>query len=83
MNLIPKREPWMADAACARTDPESFFPDKGGSTSQAKKTCLGCSVRDECLQFAMDNNERWGVWGGKSERERRKLEKAAASEVAA
>ncbi len=83
MNLIPKRESWMADAICAQTDPEEFFPDKGGSTAAAKRTCLGCSARAECLQYAIENNERWGVWGGKSERERSKLMKTAAAQVAA
>lgn len=75
MNLIPKPEPWMADAVCAQTDPESFFPEKGGSTREAKKVCFSCEARTECLQYALAHNERWGVWGGVSERERRKLAK--------
>ena len=78
MNLIPDREPWMLDAICAQTDPEVFYPDKGGSTRAAKRTCFGCTVRAECLQYALVNKERWGVWGGKSERERRKLMEAEA-----
>ena len=60
---------------CAQTDPEAFFPEKGGSTREAKKVCLTCDVRDECLEYALMNDERFGIWGGLSERERRKLKK--------
>lgn len=59
---------------CAQTDPEAFFPQQGGSTREAKRICQACVVRPECLQFALDNHERFGIWGGTSERERRKLE---------
>lgn len=72
MNLI-NWEPWMNGAVCAQTDPEMFYPDKGGSTAEAKKTCLSCGVRADCLRYALVNNERFGVWGGVSERERRKM----------
>jgi WhiB family redox-sensing transcriptional regulator len=64
---------WRLDALCAETDPEAFFPEKGGSTREAKRVCLGCSVRTECLEFALDNDERFGIWGGLSERERRRV----------
>ncbi|TPW77221.1 WhiB family transcriptional regulator [Schumannella soli] len=64
---------WQSDALCAQTDPEAFFPEKGGSTRDAKKICTGCEVRSECLQYALENDERFGIWGGLSERERRKL----------
>lgn len=64
---------WMADGLCAQTDPELFFPEKGGATKAAKNVCVGCPVKTECLQYALDNAERFGVWGGLSERERRKL----------
>lgn len=73
MNLELRFEPWMDGAVCAQTDPEMFYPDKGGSTREAKKTCLTCDVRAECLQYAIANNEHFGVWGGVSERERRKM----------
>ena len=66
-------EPWRLDALCAETDPEAFFPEKGGSTREAKRVCSGCTVRDECLEFALANDERFGIWGGLSERERRRL----------
>ncbi|TQM63385.1 WhiB family transcriptional regulator [Klugiella xanthotipulae] len=68
---------WQADALCAQTDPEAFFPEKGGSTRDAKKICTSCEVRSQCLEYALENDERFGIWGGLSERERRKLRKRA------
>ena len=68
---------WQERALCAQTDPEAFFPEKGGSTREAKKVCLTCDVRGDCLEYALMNDERFGIWGGLSERERRKLKKRA------
>ena len=68
---------WQDRALCAQTDPEAFFPEKGGSTREAKKVCRGCEVRAECLEFALENDERFGIWGGMSERERRRLKREA------
>jgi WhiB family redox-sensing transcriptional regulator len=68
---------WQAQALCAQTDPEAFFPEKGGSVREAKRTCLSCDVRAECLDFALMNDERFGIWGGLSERERRQVRRAA------
>jgi WhiB family redox-sensing transcriptional regulator len=68
---------WQTDSLCAQTDPEAFFPEKGGSTRDAKKICGSCEVRDHCLEYALENDERFGIWGGLSERERRKLRKRA------
>ena len=68
---------WTERALCAETDPEAFFPEKGGSTREAKKVCLGCDVRSECLEYALMNDERFGIWGGLSERERRRLKRRA------
>ncbi len=68
---------WHERALCAQTDPESFFPEKGGSTREAKKICTGCEVRSECLSYALANDERFGIWGGLSERERRRLKRSA------
>ncbi|MCL2802854.1 MAG: WhiB family transcriptional regulator [Micrococcales bacterium] len=64
---------WQQRALCAQTDPEAFFPEKGGSTREAKKVCAGCDVAVECLDYALANDERFGIWGGYSERERRRL----------
>jgi WhiB family redox-sensing transcriptional regulator len=66
---------WQERALCAQTDPEAFFPEKGGSTRDAKKVCVGCDVRGECLEYALEHDERFGIWGGLSERERRKFKK--------
>jgi WhiB family redox-sensing transcriptional regulator len=66
---------WQDRALCAQTDPEAFFPEKGGSTREAKKICLGCEVRHECLDYALAHDERFGIWGGLSERERRRLKR--------
>ena len=68
---------WQADALCAQTDPEAFFPEKGGSTRDAKRICTSCEVKAQCLEYALENDERFGIWGGLSERERRKLRKRA------
>ena len=69
---------WQERALCAQTDPEAFFPEKGGSTREAKRICQGCEVRSECLEYALAHDERFGIWGGLSERERRKLKKRPA-----
>lgn len=68
---------WQDRALCAQTDPEAFFPEKGGSTREAKLVCTSCEVRSECLEYALANDERFGIWGGLSERERRKLKRRA------
>jgi WhiB family redox-sensing transcriptional regulator len=68
---------WQERALCAQTDPEAFFPEKGGSTREAKKVCVSCEVRSECLEYALAHDERFGIWGGLSERERRRLKKQA------
>jgi WhiB family redox-sensing transcriptional regulator len=68
---------WQADSLCAQTDPEAFFPEKGGSTRDAKRICTSCEVKAQCLDYALANDERFGIWGGLSERERRKLRKRA------
>ena len=66
---------WQDRALCAQTDPEAFFPEKGGSTREAKRICQGCEVKAECLEYALHNDERFGIWGGLSERERRRLKR--------
>lgn len=73
-------EPWMSDSLCAQIDPEMFFPEKGGSTREAKRICLRCDVRSECLDYALRTEERFGIWGGLSERERRRLKRGAAAQ---
>jgi len=73
----PDQQGWQERALCAQTDPEAFFPEKGGSTREAKRICAGCEVRAECLEYALAFDERFGIWGGLSERERRRLKRGA------
>ena len=72
---------WQADALCAQTDPEAFFPEKGlggqKSVKLAKSMCKSCIYVTKCLQWAIDNNET-GIWGGTTERERRYMRRTRA-----
>ena len=77
IGLEADAQSWQEQALCAETDPEAFFPEKGGSTREAKKICTGCEVKAECLEYALSNDERFGIWGGLSERERRRLRRRA------
>jgi len=72
-----EEQEWQDRALCAETDPEAFFPEKGGSTREAKRICSGCEVRAQCLEYALAHDERFGIWGGLSERERRRLKRQA------
>lgn len=76
-DLAEEQQDWQERALCAQTDPEAFFPEKGGSTREAKRICQGCEVQTECLEYALAHDERFGIWGGLSERERRKMRKRA------
>jgi WhiB family redox-sensing transcriptional regulator len=64
---------WTKKALCAEIDPEIFFPDKGDKTAHVKQICKACDVRAECLEYSLQNNERFGVWGGLTEHDRRRL----------
>ncbi len=67
---------WQSRANCLGVDPDLFFPERGSSTREAKEVCRGCVVREDCLDFAIANGEKFGIWGGMSERERRKVRRA-------
>jgi len=82
VNIITPPE-WMVGAVCDQVDPELFFPEKGGSTREAKRICTGCEVRAECLEYALAHDERFGVWGATSEADRRRLRPLGGSGVAA
>lgn len=86
MNAIPNRpaatasdstfiddDSWHASAACLGVDPDLFFPERGANNSQAKRTCFACPVQLQCLEYAIVRGEKHGIWGGLSERDRRKL----------
>nr|WP_277605632.1 WhiB family transcriptional regulator [Glycomyces sp. L485] len=76
-DLLGNVPEWQVRALCAQTDPEAFFPEKGGSTRDAKRICARCEVKENCLQYALEHDERFGIWGGLSERERRKIKRQA------
>ena len=74
----PTGEEWRESALCRQVSPELFFPEKGESSQDAKRICGMCAVRQECLDYAMRAGEKFGVFGGVSERGRRKLRRRAA-----
>src|SRR4051812_49137990 len=69
---------WQDYANCLGVDPDLFFPERGASTREAKEVCRGCVVREECLEYALSNGEKFGIWGGMSERERRRIRRQRA-----
>lgn len=69
---------WQLQANCLGVDPDLFFPERGASTKEAKAVCRGCVVREDCLEYALANGEKFGIWGGLSERERRKIRRQRA-----
>lgn len=64
---------WQDYANCRGADADLFFPERGASTRKAKAICGECQVRNECLDFAIEIGEKFGIWGGMSERERRRV----------
>ena len=66
---------WMADALCAQTDPDAFFPEQGASVTLQKAVCARCDVAAVCLAYALEHDERNGGWGGLSRGERQQLER--------
>jgi WhiB family transcriptional regulator, redox-sensing transcriptional regulator len=71
---------WQERANCLGVDPDLFFPERGASTREAKGVCRGCEVRLECLEYALEHGEKFGIWGGLSERERRRVRRQRAME---
>ena len=71
-------ESWQMFANCLGVDPDLFFPERGASTKEAKSVCQGCVVREDCLEYALANGEKFGIWGGLSERERRRIRRQRA-----
>jgi len=65
--------PWMADARCRDLPPAVFFPSDGAGVEVARRYCAECPVRTQCLEYALGNHIDHGVWGGTSERERRRI----------
>jgi WhiB family transcriptional regulator, redox-sensing transcriptional regulator len=81
MAIIQQGLTWQVAARCVEVDPEIFFPERGGSSKAARAVCNECTVRVECLRYALTNREQFGIWGGTSERERRRLRRLSPSRV--
>lgn len=69
---------WQDFGNCLGVDPDLFFPERGASTREAKEVCKGCVVREDCLEYALAGGEKFGIWGGLSERERRRIRRQRA-----
>ncbi len=74
---------WMARGKCQSVAPETFFPSDGLGVIRAQRICASCPVQDECLEYAIENHIDHGVWGGRSERERRRIIRARRGQNAA
>ncbi|PIE34422.1 MAG: transcriptional regulator [Ilumatobacter coccineus] len=74
---------WHDKANCLGVDPDLFFPERGASTREAKEVCRSCVVRFDCLEYALQNGEKFGIWGGLSERERRRIRRQRAQQARA
>jgi len=72
LNSITEDQSWATRGACVTMDPDGFFV-QGAEQNLAKTTCVACPVKTECLADALDNRIDFGVWGGMTERERRRL----------
>ena len=71
IGLLPPE--WTKEALCPEVDPVIFFPNKGERTVDAKNICKACNVKTQCLEYSLTNNERFGIWGGLTEFDRKKL----------
>ena len=70
---------WMHRAACRGLDPDLFYPERGAEGETAKGVCRRCPVKTQCLEYALANYEFFGIWGGESDRSRRRIKKQRAS----
>jgi WhiB family redox-sensing transcriptional regulator len=75
--ITPALPAWQAQALCAQTGADFFFPEPGSSVREAKRICAMCEMRSACLDYALENDERFGVWGGLSEKERLALRRTS------
>ncbi len=78
MTALAPREPfdlndWRLEAACAGADPDLFFPGRGDNVEPARSFCRRCPVADDCLEYALEHGEKFGIWGGLAERPRREI----------
>jgi WhiB family redox-sensing transcriptional regulator len=73
--IADRGDSWRDQGRCAEVDPMLFYPAKGESANPARMVCAGCEVRDQCLEWALATDQRWGVWGGTTEHDRRKIKR--------
>jgi WhiB family redox-sensing transcriptional regulator len=78
VRILGDLEPWQRDAACRENPDADFFPERGASTAEARAVCARCLVRHECLEYALRIGTKHGIWGGLSERERRRIRRERA-----
>lgn len=67
------KPPWSEKAACRGLDPQVFYPDPDDEALEAKAVCDQCTVREACLEHALSYREKEGIWGGATEKERRRI----------
>lgn len=80
-HLIPG-EDWQSLANCQGVDPDLFFPQRGASVREAKAVCSMCKVQEQCLTTAINRGEKFGIWGGASERQRRAIRRQRKADIA-
>jgi WhiB family redox-sensing transcriptional regulator len=81
MDSSPKSTAWMSRGNCRNFPPATFFPSDGAGVERARAICFDCPVINECLEYALTEHIDHGVWGGCSERERRRIAKRRRTEV--
>lgn len=69
---------WMLRGRCLSAFPDAWFPDNGVVAPEIKRVCGGCPVRVDCLEYALVHDERFGIWGGLSERQRKRMRQGKA-----
>ena len=72
---------WADKGLCVGSDPDLFFPQRGEDMSCACEMCRSCPVRQACLDYAIESNQRFGIWGGKSPSQRRRMQRLVKPEV--
>lgn len=69
--LLEDAEPWQVEGLCSQVGGDLWFPEDGALGNDAKRVCAQCPVRVECLEYALENNEKYGIWGGTGAHERK------------
>ena len=72
---------WRERGLCSPATAHLFYVERGAGTKPAKRICARCPVREECLEYALTTAEKGGIWGGLSERERRRIRKSRQQEA--